>query len=281
MTAVGGAGSSAAGSSGAGSGAAGSGAERLSGPWSARFLDRLQAVGVLRPEQLTQSLQSAQPLPAVSALTVIAGSVDARASDADGRSYDVWVELPVLDGRQWARAEQALAAHDGVREALLDGEAPELMLGVLARAGLSLFPVRAEELTLECSCPQWARCPHVVAVLLALAAAFDADPFLLPTWRGRGRAGLQRHLGDLRAAALAERPVEQLAREDPRPLSERIGDFWAEGGQRRALAAREPVAAPGSPGSGPAPAHLGASGIVIRGRSLETLLQPGYEALSD
>ncbi|MHA6757843.1 hypothetical protein [Streptacidiphilus sp. PAMC 29251] len=132
--------------------------------WSTRFLDRLAALGVLRAESLEP------PLPSVSQLTVTAGSVGARAADADGgRGYDVWVELAAFDARQWTRAEQALAAHRGAREALLDGELPLRVDGVLARAGLSLLPVRAEDLTLECSCPKWSSCDHLAAVLAALA----------------------------------------------------------------------------------------------------------------
>jgi uncharacterized Zn finger protein len=254
--------------------------------WSARFLSRLRALDLLRPDRAAGAGPGggAGIGAGVSQLTVIAGSVDARVTDPDGSGYDVWVELPVFDSRQWARAEQALAAHDGVRDALLDGEVPAGTAGVLARAGLSLFPARAADLGLECSCPQWSQCPHVTAVLVELASAFDADPFLLFAWRGRGRERLQRHLGEVYAAALAARPGSPPAQEDPRPLSERIGDFWTEGEQSRALAASEATTGThheAGPGTGPASAQLGASGVVIRGRTLESLLQPAYEALLD
>jgi uncharacterized Zn finger protein len=238
------------------------------GAWSRRFLARLEALGVFRMEQL------APPSPQVSGLTVSAGSVGARVAGSDGRGFDVWIELPVFDARQWARAEQALTEDASVREALLDGEFPDGFEGVLARAGLSLLPVRAADLALECSCPQWSACRHLAAVLGALAAAFDADPFLLTAWRGRSQARLLRHLAQRRAAAddsasATAPPVPEL------PLEQRLDDFWTEGEQHRALRDSPDGTA------GAAPKQLGPSGIMIRGKSLETLLLPAYEAFMD
>ncbi|MFC1414008.1 hypothetical protein ACEZCY_32840 [Streptacidiphilus sp. N1-12] len=244
--------------------------------WSARFLDRLDGLGVLRPAWLEP------PLPVVSQLTVSAGSVGARVADEEDRGgHDVWVELAAFDARQWARAEQALAAHRGTREALLDGELPLRVEGVLARAGLSLLPARAEDLTLECSCPKWSACGHLTAVLAALAAAFDTDPFLLTAWRGRSRERLLRHVEDLHAAAGRAGDAESLPQEDPRPLDQRLADFWSCGEQHRALAAREAAGGAFAGAADPAPAQLSASGVVVRGRGLEELLRPAYEALSD
>ncbi|MEY9964339.1 putative Zn finger protein [Streptacidiphilus sp. MAP12-16] len=216
----------------------------------------------------------------MSELTVSAGSTGARVAGSGGRSYDVWVELAVFDPAQWARAEQALAADEDVREALFDGEVPPRLEGVLARSGLSLLPARATDLTLECSCPQWSPCGHLAAVLGALAAALDDDPFLLLAWRGRDRGRLLRHLGALRSAAEESRAEAEPAAASERPLAERLHDFWTEGDRHRSLlSGQERSQEPGTAEAATAP--LGASGIVIRGRSLESLLQPAYEALID
>ena len=257
------------------------------GPWSARFLARVESLGLLRLDP-----SPAAAGPTVSELSIAAGSVGARVSGSGGRdgsdegvSYDVWVELAVFEPRQWARAEQAIAADHEVREALMDGEMPARLEGVLARAGLSLLPARATDLTLECSCPQWSACRHLTAVLIALAAAFDVNPFLLLAWRGRDRDRLLRHLGELRSAAKADLPGSPGTPGSPRraspagerPLAERLDDFWSEGEPQGAPPRPSEVAASAEP----APARLGPSGIVIRGRSLEALLRPAYEALVD
>jgi uncharacterized Zn finger protein len=257
--------------------------------WSSRFLDRLDALGLVRPEQLTEVATSESELASesvsvsVSELRVSAGSAGARVAASDGgRGHDVWIELTAFDARQWARAELALSADRGSREALLDGEVPLRVEAVLARAGLSLLPARAEDLTLECSCPAWATCRHLVAALAALAAAFDADPFLLTAWRGRTRERLLRHIEDLHAAGEAAGPTDPLPEEDVRPPTERLADFWSEGGRHRSLVSGEAAAgAADGVAAGAATAQLSASGVVIRGRSLESLLQAAYDALID
>ncbi|MGH8898718.1 MAG: SWIM zinc finger family protein, partial [Egibacteraceae bacterium] len=44
----------------------------------------------------------------------------------------------------------------------------------------------------SCSCPDYANpCKHVAAVHYVLAQTFDADPFLLPTLRGRDQTALR------------------------------------------------------------------------------------------
>jgi hypothetical protein len=59
------------------------------------------------------------------------------------------------------------------------------------------------------------------------------------------------------------------------PLHQRLDDFWCEGEQHRALR----NASDGTAGA--APEQLGPSGIMIRGKPLETLLLPAYEAFMD
>ncbi len=257
------------------SGAPGSAADG-GGPWSERFLERVESFGT----GLTASaVREAARTLAVDGPEVGAGSVRARVADpsGDGDGYEVWFELPVFDGLRWTRAEQALNADAEAREQLLDGEFPDRTEAVFARAGLSLLPARARDLVAECPCPQWSSCVHLAAALGTLAAAFDADPFLLLRWRGRTRERLLRHLRELRAA---EPPADAgpgggTLRVVDRPLTECLEDFWREGDRHR-LPAAEPDR------TGPtALAQLGPSGILVRGRPLESLLEPAYRSLTE
>ncbi|MBC3841298.1 hypothetical protein GXW82_16305 [Streptacidiphilus sp. 4-A2] len=203
--------------------------------------------------------------------------------DSSGGGHEVWIELPVFDRLRWTRAEQAIAADPEVREQLFDGEFPERLDAVFARAGLSLLPARAEDLAAECSCPQWSpNCRHLAAVLGALAAAFDRDPFLLLAWRGRDQGRLLRHVRE--AYAAAGPPADEAgdgAAAAERPLEDHLSDswpsgFWQEGDRHRALRAAADHDGPADGGAA-APAALsalGPSGIAIRGRSLESLLRP-------
>jgi uncharacterized Zn finger protein len=276
---------------GGGTGVNGSTGVGAGGPaaegWSGRFLARL--------ESFDTGTTARTVLDAASALTVEGlqvgpGSVRARVPDASGGGYEVWIELPVFDRARWTRAEQALAADAEAREQLFDGEFPERLDAVLARAGLSLLPARSRDLAAECSCPLWSpACEHLAAVLGALAAAFDEDPFLLTAWRGRDRERLLRHVRDAHAARTAAEPGEAGAA-DPssRPLAECLADFWQEGSRHRRLRAASGSGAAGTGAEGAeqageageaAVAALGPSGIVIRGRALESLLAPAYRAL--
>lgn len=260
--------------------------------WSTRFLERVESFGTMGVPTGDADEPHLSGLR-VHGLEVESGSARAQVSDpgpaAAGRDpYEVWVELQVFDSVQWTRAEQALAADPEVREQLLDGEFPDRMDAVFARAGLSLLPARARDLSAECSCPAWSpNCPHLLAVFAALAAAFDADPFLLLRWRGRDRARLLRHLRELRAptadaaaaAAAAGGAGAGVGAPGERPLEECLDDFWREGDRHRALRA---AADPDDDGPGePALTGLGPSGIMVRGRPLESVLQSAYRALRD
>ncbi|QMU76971.1 hypothetical protein GXW83_15905 [Streptacidiphilus sp. PB12-B1b] len=261
-------------------------------PWSARFLERVESFDTGPSAQA--ALDARAQLP-VEDLRIGPGSVRARVPDSAGGGYEVWIELPVFDRVRWTRAEQALAADPEAREQLFDGEFPERLDGLLARAGLSLLPARPRDLAAECSCPLWSpTCRHLAAVLGALAAAFDEDPFRLTAWRGRDRERLLRHIREAHAARAASEPnAAGAADASSRPLTDCLEDFWQEGDRHRRL-----LAASGSgsgsdsgsdsrPGSAPAAegatalAALAPSGIVVRGRSLESLLAPAYRALQE
>ena len=250
-------------------GPAGSGAGPGPG-WSERFLERVESFG----GGLTARGVGEAGSVRVDGLEVGPGTVRARVPDGAGGAYEVWIELPVFDRTRWTRAEQAIAGDQQAREQLFDGEFPEQLDAVRARTGLSLLPARARDLTAECSCPQWSpTCRHLAAVLGALAAAFDQDPFLLPAWRGRDRGRLLRHVREAHAATADPAPPTEQAE---RPLEAALDDFWQEGGRHRALRA---AAGADEPAGSEPTAGLGPSGIVIRGRSLESLLLPGYRAL--
>jgi hypothetical protein len=121
----------------------------------------------------------------------------------------VRLRLPVFDDATWEEVAAALAARVRHTAELLDGRMPEDIDEVLATCGVSLFPT-ARELDTRCSCPDAANpCKHVAAVHYVLAQSFDADPFLLPTLRGRDRTTLLAELRTRRAGGAADGPVDE------------------------------------------------------------------------
>lgn len=246
-------------------------------PWSERFLARLESFGMYRP----QAEPGGEPNQ-VYDLTIGAGTVTARVQGSRRRPYDVWIDLPVFGSADWTRAARAMVADASRAAVLLDGELPDNIDDLLAGLGLSLLPARARDLTMDCSCPDWdVRCRHLSAVLGQLATAFDADPFHILAWRGRGRARLLEQLEDLRSGAVESRTAAAPnSAPDPamveRLLDECLEDYWSTDDDwwdtlRRTDRREHPDLA----------LHrLGRPEIVIAGRNLVDLLGPAYRAFN-
>jgi uncharacterized Zn finger protein len=252
--------------------------------WSGRFVAILESLGMgPRLGRGRAYARAGQVLE----LRVAAGAVSARVQGSRARPYRVGVGLARFGEADWARVESALAARALYSAKLLAGEMPREIEEVFESCGLSLFPERAQDLAMSCSCPDWAvPCKHIAATFYLLAEAFDADPFLILAWRGRARDDLLARLRALRALTGsgagsddAERPGEErrfgLAAEDP-PLAEQLDRFWTSGGD---LAAARAAAAPaGAPDV--RVRQLDPSPIELRGRDLRALLAPAYHTMA-
>ena len=164
--------------------------------WGQRWIAALESLGAVYANRLPRGRTYARQ-GAVGDLTIAAGQVTANVQGSRARPYRVTLRLPAFDDATWQAGTAVLAGRLRHAAALLDGRMPVDIDDVLAECGVSLFPT-ARELTTRCSCPDAANpCKHVAAVHYVLAQSFDADPFLLPTLRGRDRptllAGLRAH----------------------------------------------------------------------------------------
>lgn len=203
--------------------------------WSQRFIAALREVAdASRLSRGRSYARSGQVMD----LRVRPGLVTAQVQGSRSTPYAVRIRLTPFTDAEWARAEEALADQALFLAALLAGEMPRDVEQAFAAAGLSLFPARSEELTSDCSCPDWMNpCKHVAATYYILAEAFDADPFLVLSWRGRPREDLLARLRELRASRPreeesvhedADEPVS--AAEPPAPA-----DFWSAGAEMASL----------------------------------------------
>jgi len=153
---------------------------------------------------------------------------------------------------------------------------PQEIEEVFADCGTPLFPRSQRDMEMSCSCPDWeVPCKHLAAVCYVLAEAFDADPFAMLAWRGRGREDLLASLRGLTAAEpAAPRPVIEVA---DRPLAECLADFWSPGMSQARL--RSLAVVPASP-----PDLLLRTfeppAIGVRGEDLVTLLTRAYRHLA-
>lgn len=133
-------------------------------------------------------------------LTIDPGVVQAQVQGSRDKPYAVTLTYPAIPEPVWERIEQRLAAQARFAAHLLAGQVPHELSEVFYAEGIALFPTRAVEVDLECTCPDWGwPCKHVAAVCYLLAERFDDDPFALLRWRGRDREPLLARLRELRS----------------------------------------------------------------------------------
>ncbi|MER7419100.1 SWIM zinc finger family protein [Micromonospora peucetia] len=174
--------------------------------WSRRFLEVLESFAL--GTRLTRGRSYARAGQVVR-LDIAPGEVSAAVQGSRARPYEVSIALPPFPAALWARVETELAAQAFFSARLLAGDLPPELEELFAAVGAPLFPADVAELRQWCSCPDFAvPCKHLAATFYLLAEAFDADPFQLLHWRGRGRAELLDRLRVLRAAGpVGDRPA--------------------------------------------------------------------------
>ncbi|HKF77452.1 MAG TPA: SWIM zinc finger family protein [Candidatus Dormibacteraeota bacterium] len=245
--------------------------------WSRRFISILESFGFgSRLDRGRHYARRGQVLD----LEVHRGVVQARVQGSRARPYRVRLGVETLDEHDWARAEQAMAAKAVFAARLLAGEMPRDIEETFAACRLSLFPTSAGQLASSCTCPDWVSpCKHVAAVFYLLAEAFDRDPFLVFTWRGRPREELLARLRALRSpegAAEPEAAGDAGGEEARRSLESSLDRFWEAGPELEEVRTRPWTAeAPDA-----AIRRLGPVGVTVRGADLSDLLAAACRTLA-
>ncbi|MCC7371181.1 MAG: hypothetical protein IT306_22385 [Chloroflexi bacterium] len=144
------------------------------------------------------------------------GTVKARVQGSERQPYRIEMTLERFPDAVWDRVIGALARQALYTAKLLAGELPAEVVQLCDTAEAPLFPSHPNDITMKCSCPDWAvPCKHVAAVHYALAAELDRDPFLLFRLRGRTReeltASLRARRGSFGSAGAARMAAESAA----------------------------------------------------------------------
>ena len=241
--------------------------------WSRRFIAVLESYGMTSRLARGRSYARAGQ---VLEFTLAQGKVTAAVQGSRPRPYQVHIGVLPLTKPQWRKVEERLASQALFRAKLLAGEMPHEIEEVFADCGTPLFPRQSGDLDMRCSCPDWGvPCKHLAAVCYVLAEGFDADPFGMLAWRGKGRDDLLAALRSVLPEA-PEAPAEATAP----ALDDCLDHFWASGmspARLRALAG--------------APAAQGAPDLMlrmyepppvsVRGKDLLDVLTPAYQRLAD
>jgi uncharacterized Zn finger protein len=258
--------------------------------WSRRFIAVLDSYGMSSRLQRGRSYARRGQ---VIEFTLATGKVAARVQGSRPSPYQVSITVRPLTAAQWRDVESRLSSQALFRARLLAGEMPAEIEEVFASCGTPLFPESASDLTMSCNCPDWGMpCKHLAAVCYVLAEAFDADPFAMLAWRGKGREDLLAALrgktagplaggvpaGGARPEAAGTSPAQALLSDvTGSPLEETLADFWSPGLSQARLRAL-----PASPATPPDllirisdPPDL-----QVRGTDLRDLLAPAYTSLA-
>lgn len=115
-------------------------------------------------------------------LQIEAGRV--RATVSGSEIYEVDIRIEPLARSRWAEIKNNCAGRIDSLVELLKGSISKGVMEIVTRKGQGLFP-SPREITLSCSCPDWATmCKHVAAALYGVGARLDHRPELLFALRG-------------------------------------------------------------------------------------------------
>jgi uncharacterized Zn finger protein len=110
------------------------------------------------------------------------GRVSSLVSGSD--IYEVVIKIKPLAKKRWADIKGQCAGQIDSLVELLRGSISKGVMEIVTRKGEGLFP-SPREITLSCSCPDWATmCKHVAATLYSVGARLDHEPEMLFTLRG-------------------------------------------------------------------------------------------------
>lgn len=238
--------------------------------WATRWIEAMEQV--MDRGRLSRGRRYARKGQVLS-LTEKPGTVTAKVQGSRSRPYTVTIQIKPLTVRQWRQVIDALAARPIFIAQLLAGEMPQDIEDAFTDAGLSLFPASAEDLTQDCSCPDWALvCKHLAAAHYILAERFDEDPFLLFRLRGQSQDELMEALGKRQGVGLL-RETAAPEYDAPPPLPASTADFWGTGEEGVHFVAQ--IAPPPVPY--PALVRLGAPAFM---EDIERWLGPACDAMS-
>jgi uncharacterized Zn finger protein/DNA-binding XRE family transcriptional regulator len=115
-------------------------------------------------------------------LDITEGVISAMVSGSE--LYNVNIEVKKLAPKKWKDLKKRCAGQIGSLLELLKGRLSKSVMTVVTDRDNGLFP-HPGEISLHCSCPDWAvMCKHVAAVLYGVGARLDEKPELLFLLRG-------------------------------------------------------------------------------------------------
>jgi len=115
-------------------------------------------------------------------LAIDKGEIEAKVCGSE--LYSVKIAIKTLPPKKWKEVKRRSTGQIGSLIELLQGHLSDQVMEVVTDRQDGLFPLPSE-ISLKCSCPDWATmCKHVAAVLYGVGARLDHKPELLFKLRG-------------------------------------------------------------------------------------------------
>lgn len=189
--------------------------------WAKRWIELIESFGL--GARLTRGRAYARKGQVVS-IQMEKGCISAEVQGSRAKPYAVTMRVKPLEADAWATIGHALRKEVLFSAALLSGQMPQQIEEIFKKSKLSLFPVKKDDFTTDCSCPDWSNpCKHIAAVYYLVAEEFDRDPFLLFKLRGIEREALLELLGTGSNDAETD---PDAAQEEAEPLPCDPVQFW-------------------------------------------------------
>lgn len=115
---------------------------------------------------------------AVLDLKITQGKISALVQGSVAKPYQVNISIQPLSKDSWEAITKDCAGKIDSLQELIAGKFPKALSELFTAKGKGLFPA-PKEISLNCSCPDWANmCKHVAAVLYGVGVRLDDDPTL-------------------------------------------------------------------------------------------------------
>ena len=115
---------------------------------------------------------------AVLDLEITPGKIAALVQGSGKKPYKIDIAIQPLAKDTWETITKACEGKIESLQELIEGKFPKALVDLFTAQGKGLFPA-PKEISLNCSCPDWATmCKHVAAVLYGVGARLDENPAL-------------------------------------------------------------------------------------------------------
>ena len=111
-------------------------------------------------------------------LKIASGKITALVQGSEKKPYIIDITIQAMDKLTWKTITKACEGKIDSLQELLDGKFPKTLSELFMEKGKGLFPA-PKQISLKCSCPDWAvMCKHVAAALYGVGVRLDEDPKL-------------------------------------------------------------------------------------------------------